>query len=157
MAGIPGKLINLKIGANELLCQADLTLNLTASTTDEEGCKPATGESMSVSEWVKRSVSTREWDASVSLKTIVSELLTNYSYVYLAKLFVSGSLEVTVVVETNSTSPDYKETGTFVFEGNAIMTGLTLNAPYEGASTVDVTFNSTEAPTFEAVAVVTVP
>lgn len=153
MAGVQGKLIYIKVGTKEISCQTDLTLNLTANTTEQDPCKPAAGESLSAAEWVNLTVSSRQWDASVSAQTLVDNITTFNNIADLIDMFVSGTLKTEVAIQTNSTSADYDQPSTFVFTGQAIMTGLTLNATGDAVSTGDVTFNGTGAPTFTKTAV----
>lgn len=152
---VQGKLLYMTVDGNEINCQTDLTLNMTANTTDEEACKPLSTETTDASLWITRTVASKEWDASVSAKTIISAVTANNTNIAtLAGLFITGTNQVEVAIQVNSGHDDFGEPQTFVFTGNAIMNGFTLNAPIEGDSTGDVTFVSNGAPTWTQTTVV---
>lgn len=153
MSSLQGKLIRLKVGGKPFECEMDLTVNFTANTSDEDPCKPAEGASVG-DVWIDSNIVSKSWDASVSAKTMVDSLTTFTGIDKLINAFVNGSNIVEVTVETNSTSGDYDQPQTMLFVGTAIMTGLTLNAPQEGASTGDITFTGKGKPTYTQVTLV---
>lgn len=153
MASLQGKLIKLKVGGKPFECELDMTLNFTANTTEEDPCKPADGASVG-DVWVDSNITSKAWDATVSAKTMVDSLATFTGIDKLMQAFINTSAIVEVTVETNSTSADYNQPQTMLFTGTAIMTGLTLNAPQDGASTGDVTFTGKGKPTYTQTTVV---
>lgn len=153
MASLQGKLIKLKVGGKPFECELDMTLNFTANTTEEDPCKPADGASVG-DVWVDANITSKTWEASVSAKTMVDSLATFTGIDKLLQAFINTSAIVEVTVETNSTSDDYDQPQTMLFTGTAIMSGLTLNAPQDGASTGDVTFTGKGKPTYTQTTVV---
>lgn len=153
MASLQGKLVKLEVGGKEFECELDMTLNFTANTSEEVACKPISGASAG-DLWVDQNIVSKTWDATVSAKTTVDSLLVYTGIDKLMDTFVNGSNVVTVTVETNSTSDDYDQPQTFLFTGQAIMTGLTLNSPQDGAATGDITFTGKGKPTYTQVTVV---
>lgn len=145
---VQGKLLYIKVGEKEIECQTDLTLNMTANTTDTDACKPLSTDVGGTADWITRTVASREWDASVSAQTLVNAITTYNNIGDLMGIFVNGSLNVEVAIQTNSANTDYDQTSTFLFTGSAIMNGLTLNGPQDGVSTGDVTFVSNGKPTY---------
>lgn len=153
MASLQGKLVKLKVGGKPFECELDMTLNFTANTSEEDPCKPAEGASMG-DVWVDANVVSKAWDATVSAKAMVDALTTYSGIDKLIATFVNGSIIVEVTVETNSTSDDYDQPQTMLFTGTAIMSGLTFNAPQDGAATGDVTFTGKGKPTYTQTTVV---
>lgn len=146
---LQGKLLYLRVDGAELDCQTDITLNMTANTTDDEGCKPSSTDTGNDNLWITRSVSSKEWDGSVTAKTIIADIAANTTNIsQLAGKFITGTNNVEVAVQVNSGHDEFGEPQSFVFTGGAIMNGLTLNGPFEGDSTGDVTFVSNGAPTW---------
>lgn len=155
---LQGKLLYLKIDGKELECQTDLTLNMTTNTADEEACKPLSTETNNAALWVKRSVSSKEWDASVSAKTFIADVTANNTNASeLLGLFITGDNMVEVTIQTNEGNDEYGQPKSGVFTGSAIMNGLTLNGPSEGDSTVDITFISNGEPTWVTATIVPAP
>lgn len=148
MAGVNGKLVFIKIEGKELACQTSLSLDFTTNTNVDPVCKPQEGESSADSSWVTRSEDSREWTATADGQLLATDLSTLNDVSDLIGLFVNGSVNVTVGIETNSTSADYTAGETIIFTGDAIMNGLSITADGDSIATGSVTFESNGKPTY---------
>lgn len=150
MAGaLPGKLISMKIGGVQIRCQTDITLNIVVNTTDNDPCKPSEEEAANgASQWVTRTIDTKEWSASATAKTfadVTAGFIDNGDIT--ALMLADPTVEVTI--GTTQTT-DYNFPELWVYEGTGILTNFTLNGAQAGESTYDIEISGSGELTYTA-------
>lgn len=145
---LEGRLIGFTLDGDYYNCQTDVKLTLGASLTKNPLCKPNPTDTTSV-KWETSNVDSKNWSATGSAQTFLDSITGTKNNNDLIKKFVTGSLIVEVQILTSAaltTTEGYDHD--FIFEGSAILSGITLNGPSTGGSTYDITLTGNGAPTF---------
>lgn len=149
---LAGKIIGVELNGTYYKCQTDATLNLIANLTEDEACKPDPGTpSGGGIGWVTRTVDSKDWNITFSAKAFADDLQANNSEI--STFFIDSDLSVEVDFQTNVT--ENNDAYNFVYNGDGIMSSLTLNAPTDGASTYDVEIQGNGPLTYTTIPVTT--
>lgn len=151
---LTGVWLDIGNGLEYFRCQTDAQLQLTASTTENDACKPdqtvgASASGLGIS-WVTRTVDSKDWQITFSAKAFLDSLGANQAS--LAQFFInSATLEVEAEFATNANTGSHSHPVDHFYTGTGLLTGLTLNGPESGDSTYDVTIDGNGPLTFEEV------
>lgn len=145
---LEGRLVGFTIDGAYYNCQTDVKLTLGTSLTKNPVCKPNPNGTVSVS-WETSNVDSKNWSATGSAQSFLDSITGTKNNNDLIQKFIQGNLQVDVQILTSAALTDNENyTHDFIFDGSAILSGITLNGPSTGASTYDVTFTGNGAPTF---------
>lgn len=149
---IEGKVVGVKVNDKFLRCQADATLNITINTEQDEECKDldyvgndVSGTSGSLT-WEDSSISTVTWSIDLNAGMFYDTISGEVDFVdeVVNKDNVVFSVQFVIPSKGNGTSAKY-------FEGDAVLTSLSLNAPTTGKATQDLSFTGKGKPTWTKV------
>lgn len=146
---LEGRLIGFRLDGDYYNCQVDVKLTLGTSLTKNPTCKPnPTGGSLSVP-WETSNVDSKNWSGTGSAQSFLDSITGYKNNNDLIQKFITGDLQIDVEILTAAdlTSTEGYDHD-FIFEGEAILSGITLNGPAAGGSTYDITLTGNGAPTF---------
>lgn len=146
MAGISGKLLRVKFGDKYIQCQLDATLNILVNTSEDEACKPSGETVEDVDSWVTRTVDSRDWNITVNAQAFLDAVGADMTQSDILELMVDGDLKGTA--EFLTTPGQHTNPEDIVFEGPAVITNFSLNAPSSGKANYDLTLDGDGKPTF---------
>lgn len=149
---IEGKVVGVKIEDQFLRCQADATLNITINTEQDEECKDLdyVGDNVAGASgnliWEDSSISTAAWSIDLNAGMFYDSVAGEVDFVdeVVNKDNVVFSVQFVIPSKGEGTSAKY-------FEGDAVLTSLSLNAPTTGKATQDLSFTGKGKPTWTKV------
>lgn len=149
---LEGKLTGVWLDGVYYRCQTDAQLQLTASTTENDTCKPdqTEGDTDVGIQWITRTVDSKDWQITFSAKSFLDSLGANQAS--LAQFFINdATLEVEAEFATNANFASHSHPVDHFYTGTGLLTGLTINGPESGDSTYDVTIDGNGPLVFESV------
>jgi hypothetical protein len=139
---LTGVWLDIGNGLEYFRCQTDAQLQLTASTTENDACKPdqtSGAENVGLT-WVTRTVDSKDWQITFSAKAFLDSLGANQFA--LIEFFISSpTLEVEAEFATNANTGAHSHPVDNFYTGTGLLTGVTLNGPQSGDSTYDATID----------------
>ena len=145
---IEGKVVGVKVNDEFLRCQADATLNITINTEQDEECKDLdyVGDNVAGASgnliWEDNSVTSVVWSIDLNAGMFYDSIVGEVDFVdeVVNKNNVVFSVQFVIPSKGTGTSAKY-------FEGDAVLTSLSLNAPTTGKATQDLSFTGKGKPT----------
>lgn len=134
MAVIHGRIMQVTWGGAVIKCQTDATLEIDKDVQTGAPCKDDGG-------WATKFVGQKTWNITATVKNFLDSVPLNQ--LDLAEEMLSSTGDDPQTVTFTSTESEHSGTEDATFSGDAILANFTWNAPGDGESTSDLTFEGT--------------